>query len=357
MPGYSKMSKQERLRKRMFYQYNKDDFAGSARLGEALLRAHIRSCTTSSEAYEDDLFNTALASSKAGRVDRAVELYTESIHRTFNRTGPGLSVASRLTNLAALLSFHDQHESACRMFMQALTIRRQLLPYNHQNLGDSLYNMGTALTRAGRGRDALSALNGALHIYTKSVAASSSKPSAGNGNLVNCLHAIARAYEQIGEYDSAFPFAEAAWRGLAIIDIDEYHRAGYYLAGLYEAAGRHQDASELYLSTLDWVEQSAGDSNSSYINLAAKAANQLARLGEYQKSREILERLSKTLEGFAGRNNLTYSNCIRNLAIMYQQLGKRDEAEILLKESTEIRKRILGESDIKDSVESNQPEL
>ena len=321
MSRFCKTSKTDRLRQRLFFQYNKKDYCGAARLGEALLRAHVNHNSVDTPAYEDDLYNVALVSAAADRADRAIELYTESIHLTFLRVGAGLPVAERLTNLAALLSIYDQHESACRIFMQVLTIRRRLLPFGHIAIGDSLYNIGNALIRANRCREAIPALDSALHIYTKM----------DSDNLINCLHVIAAAYEELKEYEEALPYAEAAWRGHSIANEPEHYRAGYYLARLYEATGQDKRACNLYLSIMDWVEETVGYSHSGYINLATKAASGLAKLGEYRQSKDILLRLSKIIKGSVGYNNLTYSNCIKNLAAVHRHLGECDEAEALLK--------------------------
>ena len=321
MSRFCKISKTKRLRQRMFFQYNKAAYTNAARLGEALLRAHANHNSTDTSAYEDDLYNVALASGAAKRVNRAIELYIESIRRAFMRDGVSLVIAARLSNLAALLSVYDQHESACRIFMQAITIRKQLLYCNHPELGDAFYNMGNALIRAGRYHDAVPALKNALHIYIKS----------GSDNFINCLHAVASAYESLKEYHNAIPFAEAAWHGLADIDQDEHYRAGYYLAGLYEATNRHNDACKLYFSIIEWVEKTVGCFHSGYINLTAKAASQLVKLGKYQQSKDVLSKLSKLIEGKVGHNNLTYANCIKNLAIIHRHLGEWDEAEAVLR--------------------------
>jgi len=332
-----KINKANRLRKRLFVQYKRQEYATAARLGEALLLEHITS--TNRPIYADDLYNTALACSAAGLVDRAIELYTESIQHTFANNGADLLVATRLTNLAALLSSYDQHESACRIFIQALQIRKELLPHDHLELGDSLYNMGRALIRAERYREALPALNSAMHIYTRG----------GGENLFNCLHVLAHTHELLEEYEHALPFAEAAWRGLALIDVDKHQRAGYYLAQLYEQCGRNSEACELLLSAMEWLGQSLGYTHSSYINLGTKTASMLAKLGTYQQAKEILIRLHKLIGKMVGSNNLTYSNCLRNLITIHQLLEEWDEADALLRELDEMHT-------FKDFSESSQLE-
>ena len=320
MSRYCKTSKMDRIRQRLFFQYNKDDYTGAARLGEALLRAHTNHNSTGTIAYENDLYNVALACCAAGRTDRAIDLYTESIKRSFERDGVSLTVAEKLSNLAALLSACEQHETACRLFMQALTIRKRLLSYNDPILGDSLYNMGCALVRAGRLSDAIPAINGAVQIYSKRQQ---------NDNIVNCFHVVARAYEKLGEFALAIPYAEAALRSLSG---DDQQRFAYYLAGLYDATGRPSDACKLYLSVMEWAEGLIGPRHSVYINIATKAASQLAKLGDYHKSKDLLLKMLKVIEDTVGNNNLTYSNCIKNLAIIHRLLGEPEESEMLLRE-------------------------
>ena len=327
------MSKVDRLRKRMFYQYACRDYGSAARLGESLLRAHAG--RTDMPVYGDDLYNVALACAAAGRVDRAVELYTESIRRAFNCGGADLVVAARLSNLGALFSKYGQHESACRIFMQALCIRRRMLPHKHVELGDALFNMGHALVQARRCREAIPALSRALHIY--------SRGESEGRSLTDCLHELAVAHEYLGEYEEALPYAEAAWRALALSDIDEHYRAGYYLAQLYEQANMTSDACELFLSVLEWLSQTVGCSHSSYINVGTKAAINLAKLEEYEQAKELLQSLQKLIAGMVGHSNLTYANCLSNLALIHRQLEEWNEAEALIDESTSIKNRIMGQ--------------
>ena len=140
MPGYSKYTKKDRLRRRLAFQYNKKDFASAARIGEALLRAHIREYTTNSPAYAKDMYNAAVAISAAGYTKRAVNLYKEFVRRAKLYPQMELLMASGLTNLAILLSGKE----AIRLFSQAFEIRKRLLPNNHEDLIASHFN----LTRA-----------------------------------------------------------------------------------------------------------------------------------------------------------------------------------------------------------------
>ena len=339
MARLSNIAKVDKLRKRLATYYDRLEYKAAARTGEALLRAHAGHYSENTSAYADDLYNTALVSGAAGRIDRAIELYTDSIHRCFSKNGADLCVAARLSNLAALLSTHDQHESACRLFMQALTIRKRLLPHNHLTIADALYNMGSALIRANRCREAIPALTGAMNIYNRG---GSKSADAGGDNLINCMQVLASAHEQLEEYNEAFPFAEAAWRALAFTNRDEHYRAGYYLAQLYEQDGRHSEACELYLSVMEWAGQTVGYNHSGYINIATKAAGMLAKLEDFRQAKDILTRLQKIIAEMVGHSNLSYSNCIRNLAVVHRQLEEWEEAEALLKESITIKRRIMG---------------
>jgi len=301
-------------------------------LGASLLNTYERFGYTDSAAFSDDLYNVAITQAAAGDVDRAIELYTEAIHLTFNYMGAGVSVAAKLTNLAALLSEYEQHDSAVRVFMQALLIRRRILPHNSEETGDSFYNIGKALNLAGRYREALAYLNSAMHIYAK---ISGKAP-------VYCLSALAYAHENLEEYEEAFRFAEAAWKGVGSDNAEEHYKSGYYLANLYESGGFFDKAGEIYLSILKWVEEMVGKSHSLYVNIGTKAANMLAQTGDYEQAKAILKDLRESIKEFIGHDNITYSNCTRNLAVIHRQLEEWEEAEALLGESIIIKKRIVG---------------
>ena len=148
MPKLSEMNKTDRLRHRLFFQYGRENYVSAARLGEALLRAHVRLKSDNTAAYETDLYNTALACAGAGRVNRAVDLYTESIHKCFLRSGINLTIAARLTNLGALLSDYGQHDNACRIFLQVITIKKRFMAETHPDYEDALYNLDNALMRS-----------------------------------------------------------------------------------------------------------------------------------------------------------------------------------------------------------------
>jgi len=316
----------KRLRKKLFYYHDNKNFRAAARISEALLRAHARFSSTKTIECEDDMYNAALVNGEAGHIDRAVALYSEAATRAFARLGPDLLVAERLTNLGVLLSLHgeneENHESACRLLMQTLAIRKLYVRHDHISIGDALYNMGNALIRAGRCNEALPPLKTAMDIYTKCE----------SPNLINCLYVIATAHEKLGEYEEAYPYAETAMSNLANSDEEEYYKAKYYLAHLYEATGRNSAACKLYTSVMNRLEKIVGCNHSSYMNLAAKVASQKAKLGDYSNSKDILIKLSRLIEDTIGLNSLTYTNCIRNLAEIHRQLGEWEEAEILLKE-------------------------
>jgi len=141
MAGYSRYTKKERLRKRLAFQYNKKDYTGAARLGEALLRAHIREYTSNSKEYAKDMYNVAVASCAARHIQRSISLYKEFIQRAKMYPGMELNVASGLNNLATIFSAQGHKEAAARLFHQAFEIRKSLLPPGHEDLVSSHANL------------------------------------------------------------------------------------------------------------------------------------------------------------------------------------------------------------------------
>jgi len=79
--AYTKYKKTQRLRSRLTFQYNKGDYRSAARLGEALLRAHVREQSINSPVFARDMYNVSLAQKAAGSLVRAAELRTEASKR------------------------------------------------------------------------------------------------------------------------------------------------------------------------------------------------------------------------------------------------------------------------------------
>ena len=134
MSGYSKYTKKDRLRRRLAFQYNKKDFASAARIGEALLRTHVREHTTSSPSYIRDMYNVAVVTNT---VSRKISLYKEFVRQAKMYPQMELLMACGLTNLAVLLPRRE----AVRLFSQAFEIRKRLLPANHEDLIASHSNL------------------------------------------------------------------------------------------------------------------------------------------------------------------------------------------------------------------------
>lgn len=78
---YTKYTKTQRLRSRLTFKYNNGDYRSAARLGEALLRAHVREQSVNSPAFARDMYNVSLAQKAAGSPVRAAELRTEASRR------------------------------------------------------------------------------------------------------------------------------------------------------------------------------------------------------------------------------------------------------------------------------------
>ena len=275
----------KRLRKKLLYYYKNKNFRAAERVGEALLISYDRFNLPKTLAYEDDMFNTAVANQKAGHIEHAIGLYSDVLDLVFDRAGPNLLVAECLTNLGSLLVCYGEDleykEGGCRLLMQALTIRGLCLHHEHAEIGDALYNVGNALARFGKYKEALIAFKTAMGIYTKCQ----------SDYLINCLYVIAAAHEKLDEYEEAYPYVETARYGLANKSEEEYHRAGYYLAYLYEMTGRNFDSCNLYISVMNWLEKAVGCKHPSYIDAATRVVRQKVKLGRYNEAEALIKRM------------------------------------------------------------------
>lgn len=116
------------------------------------------------------------------------------------------------------------------------------------------------------------------------------------------------------------------------------------LAGLYQEAGRYQEAEPLYNRTLKIWEKQLGENHP---NVAA-SLNNLAELyretGRYQDAELLHNRALKIWEKQLGGNHPNVAVSLNNLAALYEEIGRYQDAESLFNRALKIREKQLGDN-------------
>jgi tetratricopeptide (TPR) repeat protein len=192
--------------------------------------------------------------------------------------------------------------------------------------------MANAAADTGKRDEAIRLHREALSIYEAAGAAE---------DVVLSMHSLAFLYEDAGAYDKAVRHAARAMERAK--GTDGYYGACFYLAGLYENEEKYDKAKTLYAKVLDWVEQTGGRGHSAYTTVATKLACASAALGEYDSALIQMTSIRNIIAERIGEDYLCYAGCLRNMAMLYRQLGEPGEARELMLKSMKIKKRLMGD--------------
>ena len=326
------MNKVDYFRNRFADEFYKNEFTKAIDTGRRLLyeQAHINRVGT--ENYVHDMYNLALAYEMAGDIESAAETYRGSAWYSSHIDYEGLLFAKCLTGLATLLSDMGQGESAYFMLAKACEIHLNKLSPLDPNLADSLYNLANAAFDINMPTSALEYHLKALKIREK---------TDDKVDLVNSLHSIAFIFESSESYDEACSFARYAAEYAQEIDDDfTYATCCTYLGDLYSKCEKYEDALDMYCIATDEIEFVTGKEHSAYLNSVFVKATTLAKLSLHHEAIYSYQEILDIFEDKLGTRHLFYANCLRNLAIAYDNTGDSFMSKITMLDAVRIKRQL-----------------
>jgi len=322
------MSKIDYLRRQQVQEYENGDVEASAATGEILLKEHWHIRNFWTKGYANDLYNLACVYDELENLERAAELYSDSARQIVVVEGEGVAFAKRLSGLAMVLSRLGAPEPAFFMLGSVAAIYQRDLGTHNATYADSLYNLANIAADLGQNIDALRFHQDALRIR---------EALGDTADAINSFHSIAFLYEALEDFDNAASYAETALTLIGEQD-DDYPGACNYLAGIYEHAGRQEDALSLYDKVLEIIRREIGREHSAYLNVAYRRANLLAQMERHREALDSHEEVRYIFKNISGTKHIFYANCLRNMAILHKSLGETVAAESLMLESIKIRR-------------------
>jgi len=136
--------------------------------------------------------------------------------------------------------------------------------------------------------------------------------------------------------------ALAGGQGTMLCDGPAVVKAHTYLASLYHARGRHEDALFLMERVLERAEKSMGPAHTITMQARKDLAFLQKAIGNSTQSEELLRQAVKCCEVKLGTTSTETLDALTELALFLQQVRKTDEAEELLRRVSEIRDTELG---------------
>jgi len=323
------MSKIQVLRRRVAEQFNAFELENAAESGEALLREHWNNHSMRTIGYASDIYNLARVYDEMGNLERAVELYADGANMFARQQANSVVYTNCLNNLAAALHGLGMEEGASHLFGQLVAVKRHFGAVNEPHFADSLYNLANASADVGRTHQARKWHKEALEIREASKDTSTQ-------DIIDSLHSLAFLHEENKEYEKAASLAETA---KDLSQGDDYACSCYYLAGLYNALGLFEKALSLYEEVMELTCERVSRAHHSYLDVAAKRAVTLDKMGRPREALVIQMELRAIFEGLEISDNAGYTKCLHHMATLYHQLGESEKTEMLLLNALKINRK------------------
>ncbi len=217
--------------------------------------------------------------------------------------------AAIMNNLGRLYAITDRHLQAEPLYLQALKIakKHKELGPEHPDTAAGMQNLAALYFATGRYGEAEKFYQQALDVVEKKLGSSHSRT-----NTVR--HNMAGLHTTLGDYDKAEALYEiiknTGSEGSFLGKLARYHLAWlYYVKHKHDKAKRHQKD----------------------------------KLNELAKAEDLYKQLLKIYaQGSGSENDKLFIGTLNNLGVLYPEMGKQLEAEILLEETLKTSEDLLG---------------
>ncbi len=211
---------------------------------------------------------------KMGRYDEAEPLYRRALAIGEKTLGPNHpDVATRLNNLALLLSAQGKYAEAEPLYRRALAIGEKTLGPNHPDVATRLNNLAGLLQDQGNYNDAEPLYRRAIEIQEKTLGINHPDVASSLNNLATLLHAHDNYYDAEPLYRRALTINEKVL-GPNHPDVASNLNN---LAELLRAQGKFHDAEPLYRRALAILEKSLGPKHPTTITIRDNLNDLLAK--------------------------------------------------------------------------------
>ena len=335
------MTKTGFFRHIMYEYFNEGYYSEAASIGESLLKEHWNNRTMWTKDYSDDLFNVALAHDKSNNLSRAAELYSDSARQIniSTRVDDLTLLVDRLTNLGFILRSQGLRFQSALIYAQVVDTCLKIREKYPLKLADAFYNLGNILAMDGQNEEALEQHKKSLEIRKDAYMEESDDSLC--QDIVNSCHSIAFVYEEEEKFDAAIEYAQMA---MIYSDSTNHTNCCHYIAELYEANKMSDDAIFYYRMTLEDLESVAGCNHSSYFNVSSKLAALLSTSGKTQEALDISLDMLRYIENSNISSSLAYINCLRNIAILYDDIDDADLAEDYMLRALAMRIKFIDDA-------------
>jgi eukaryotic-like serine/threonine-protein kinase len=271
-----------------------------------------------------------------GHYDDARKLLERAVAIRRDGDGPrSLELASSLIHLSWVYRSRGERTDALRLATEALEIRRAVLPADHPDVAEAIYQVGRVtgdpVEAEARYRQAFLMLEGTGAYPERRV------------GLLQGLSTFAR---RAGRHEAALAADSHAVALAQELFGPDDHRTGYAMVHLgdhvRDLRGDLAEAERLYRQGIALISRRYGDHHIDLIHGITSLATLKSRVGEHEEAVQLRRRSLAIRVTATGRENVFYAGEVSGLAGALEQQGRFDEAEALAREAIEVWSRQLG---------------
>jgi len=303
----------------------------------------------------EDLEKLASAYRRLPRV--ALSLLTEAQQR-LERAGAShaLKLADVFIQLGQCLSSMEESSRAEEAFRRALAIRESHKEVPPEDVAAALCELAELYTHTRNYEKAEPIYERAIAIYDSSSAAGD---QLGVSRSMSALSGLAQVYQATNRFAKAEVLFERNLAGLEKMFGQDGRQLGYALthaADFYREVNLYPQARRYYQRALD-IYRKVFPPDSLIIaealhNLAVARAD-LGQKAEIEATIALLSQARQIHEKLGGPDNIETCSTLDSLASNYGRLGRTAEAVALGEKVLQIRRRLLGEQDLRTAAAKN----
>jgi len=334
------------IRRKLAERCLKADYSEAVRISNELLNYYASLGDVSSEAYGEDLFNTAFAYENISEHKKAIRFYTESSRIVMDIKGENVDFFYRLMNIAAIYCKTGEYLVAIDLLDSILNglKRKKINDADIKYL--CYYNMGSAYCSLDKHNEGIDSFKKARR-YCKN----------GNGsNRFDVLYSLGIAHMEIHEYKkSSLIFAEAVnvIRYAEPQNIPELLNVLVSLSESFEKMGDYAKSIEKLYEILQIMDSMLVKGNLNYTAIQKRIAVLYFKVNACDEAMSICKDIAENTKNLVGENSIQYANILRDIALIYKEAGKCELSIESLKKGIEIKTALLGvdsRESIKDTI-------
>ena len=273
-----------------------------------------------------------------GIYDRAKSLLERAlVIRRRMHGGDHPDVAASMYNLATVLRYRGELESAEPLFREALAMRRRLFGDHHHAVIESLNGLGFVLR--GRGADAE-----AESVYRAALTSGRATYDGPHLELATAFNGLGTALSDQGRFDEAVASYKEALVMFLALGGEEHPETGVVLLNLGRTLDRKGDGTqseEFFRRSVEVSRRVQGDRHPIFALNLTLLADLLRRRGELTEAETLYRRaLAIQREALPPRHANTASTLL-GIGRLLMERGRDREAESLLREAVAIREQVL----------------